>query len=339
MRQTARRGQVLVIFALALIPILGFVGLAIDGGNAFVQRGLVQNGADAAVLAALREIARLNPTAAGDRINEYARRNAGPNATVDWSFIDNLDNVASNPSDATGVRVTVGLTFPTLFMGILNIPTASVSATARGRVQALNGFGGDPPFLVCENPLQWVPPVSTYAAGLLLPTTPPTINPAAVGQTFIIHWSQLGQSGGACGYAGSQFKGNADGDWGGCPTLPCWGPWQPGTRAGPTRNRVAGYPGCSDSNDLSDCVLILPIVVQSSNASVACAALPPPGNDMCVVVWGAFLVTTPGSPRPPGCTPANCHYGRLLGDVTVLEGTGSDWTPASVQPKVIRLSA
>jgi Flp pilus assembly protein TadG len=47
-------GQTIVILALALIGLLGFTGLAVDGGMAFNQRRLAQSAADAAALAGAR---------------------------------------------------------------------------------------------------------------------------------------------------------------------------------------------------------------------------------------------------------------------------------------------
>ena len=42
------RGQALVVFALALVAIVAGVGLVLDGGNAYAQERVTQNGADAA---------------------------------------------------------------------------------------------------------------------------------------------------------------------------------------------------------------------------------------------------------------------------------------------------
>jgi hypothetical protein len=53
-----RRGQTLVIFALALTALLAMVGLAVDGGNAFAQQRKTQNGADSASEAGATELAR-----------------------------------------------------------------------------------------------------------------------------------------------------------------------------------------------------------------------------------------------------------------------------------------
>ena len=57
------RGQVLIIVTLALVAIIGVAGLAIDGGNAFLDRRNAQNAADSAALAGA--IIRVN-TPGGD---------------------------------------------------------------------------------------------------------------------------------------------------------------------------------------------------------------------------------------------------------------------------------
>src|SRR3954453_9668566 len=58
------RGQVLVIFALALIAIVAMTGLVLDGGSTFVQRRDQQNVADAAALAAAYSYATTGSTSA-----------------------------------------------------------------------------------------------------------------------------------------------------------------------------------------------------------------------------------------------------------------------------------
>src|SRR5512145_959469 len=50
------QGQAIVIMALAMIALLAFAALAIDGGNAYVERRRSQNGADAAALAGARQV-------------------------------------------------------------------------------------------------------------------------------------------------------------------------------------------------------------------------------------------------------------------------------------------
>src|SRR4051812_21683130 len=57
MNRAARRedGQILVIFAVALIALLGIAGLALDGGSTFAQRRDQQSAADLAALAAAND--------------------------------------------------------------------------------------------------------------------------------------------------------------------------------------------------------------------------------------------------------------------------------------------
>src|SRR5947209_6769625 len=48
------RAQVIVLFAIALLAMLAAMGVAIDGGELYVQRRTAQNAADAAALAGSR---------------------------------------------------------------------------------------------------------------------------------------------------------------------------------------------------------------------------------------------------------------------------------------------
>lgn len=56
MRLTTKRrlqsGQVMVLLGLMIVVLIGFLGLAVDGGRLYVERRILQNGADAASLAA-----------------------------------------------------------------------------------------------------------------------------------------------------------------------------------------------------------------------------------------------------------------------------------------------
>jgi len=76
------RGQIVVIFALALVAIIAMVGLVLDGGSAFAQRRDEQSAADLAALAAANDYmlnsdttlatARARITAAGTGIASFA---------------------------------------------------------------------------------------------------------------------------------------------------------------------------------------------------------------------------------------------------------------------------
>jgi len=55
-RNSNEYGQILVIFVVALIVLLGFLALIIDGGNLFLQRRAAQNAADAGAMAGAAEL-------------------------------------------------------------------------------------------------------------------------------------------------------------------------------------------------------------------------------------------------------------------------------------------
>jgi len=67
-RRARRRsqGQVLVLFALSLVAILAFAGLAFDIGRFYGERRFLQNAADAAALAAANALIRGGTTADAD---------------------------------------------------------------------------------------------------------------------------------------------------------------------------------------------------------------------------------------------------------------------------------
>ncbi len=83
------RGQVLVIAALLMTALVGFLALVVDVGNAYAQRRYMQNAADAAALAAARLMANSMQTGTTDAavsatINNYLALNGNgtfvPNA-------------------------------------------------------------------------------------------------------------------------------------------------------------------------------------------------------------------------------------------------------------------
>jgi hypothetical protein len=52
LKQKSERGQALIVIAVALIVLIGLLGLVVDGGNAFLDKRNAQNAADSAALAA-----------------------------------------------------------------------------------------------------------------------------------------------------------------------------------------------------------------------------------------------------------------------------------------------
>jgi hypothetical protein len=90
--EDAKRGQALIIIALALVGIVGMVGLVVDGGNVFFDRRGAQNAADSAALSSA--LSRINGedwiTAAVSAASVNGYNNDG---------VTNIVNVYNPPKD------------------------------------------------------------------------------------------------------------------------------------------------------------------------------------------------------------------------------------------------
>src|SRR4051812_6405677 len=73
-------GQVLPLLALALVALLGFAALALDGGNLYTEQRRAQAAADNAVMAAA--FAQMNGTSSPAALWQKAIDNAGQNGYV-----------------------------------------------------------------------------------------------------------------------------------------------------------------------------------------------------------------------------------------------------------------
>jgi len=354
-RQGRHPAQVLVLFALTAVPLMGFAGLAIDGGNIFVQRRVAQNGADAGALAAVRDIAK-GGTIATNALTDagtYATTNANYGAgaanstvTVTKNYIDNSGTVVNTLSSAAGVRVTVQKQFNTFFIQIIGIPTYTVSAVAEGKVQAY--AGGAAPFILCAGAIgtdgnPWGENILTWPNGV---NSAPVINSDAIatggpptwtGPEFLIHDPHLGQDNGDCDWYGNQFKGDAA-DGYTCSAFSestgCWLQGSNGTRTGPINNRVAGLTACA-AGAYDGCEVVLPIAVDKNDPANTCDTATKPsesGNskDFCIRAWVVVWLVQHD---------VNTHYGYVLGNEIVIGGTGVDCTPPCSGALVSKLSS
>lgn len=145
------RGQVLVLVTIALVVLIGFIGLVIDGGFAYVHRRQMQNAADAgshdgtAVLAAHYSDVCAWESAARTAAVDAALANGVVKAS---SVTVGLVDVYGNPTPVCdsartmGVSVAVGQPYDTYFAGVLGISSISAAAdavTSYGFVNALTG--------------------------------------------------------------------------------------------------------------------------------------------------------------------------------------------------------
>jgi Flp pilus assembly protein TadG len=150
MKKTFRHqdGQSAVLIALLMIGMIAMVGLIFDGGNAYIQRRRMQNAADAAALAGGRALALArsagdtSPTAEYNvqvAINNYIQYNGGGISAGDLqAHFVNAQGTSTGivgtyggiPPNTTGVSVTASTSFPTFFLGVVDVSTGTAGARA-----------------------------------------------------------------------------------------------------------------------------------------------------------------------------------------------------------------
>jgi len=152
------RGQIIVLFALSLVAIIGMVGLVLDSGGAFAQRRSQQNAADVAALAAAHDLianqgdADWQATALSiTSQNGYADTVNG--ATVQVSCVNCPGPDQPWDDDVDGVQVTVNITAPhqNNFASIFGMPTWDVSTTATSKTGWANTAHAPGPFIVSRD--------------------------------------------------------------------------------------------------------------------------------------------------------------------------------------------
>ncbi len=119
----AQRGQILVLFTLALVTMIAMVGLVIDGGAAYAQRRSQQNAADVAALAGANALYNGLTNAQAIAV---AQGVAGTNSSG-----NGISGVTVNVTIVNGVvTVDVGAPHRNYFAGVVGQPTWQVSTTA-----------------------------------------------------------------------------------------------------------------------------------------------------------------------------------------------------------------
>lgn len=148
-----QHGQSMVIIVLAFTALIAMLGLAIDGGNAFLQRRKMQNVADAAAFAGGRALAMQLAAGSTDQssiynaVNQYVLLNGGSTSNngllVNYLKQDGSSNggfsYGSIPPNTTGIKVASSTGFQTLFLGVLNEGVGAASAYAVVQTGAPSG--------------------------------------------------------------------------------------------------------------------------------------------------------------------------------------------------------
>jgi hypothetical protein len=124
------RGQILIIFAVSLLVIIGIAALVFDGGMMLLERRTQQNAADAAALAG----ARFLPD------DQAAARNAARSVATANGYTHGLDRrtvtvsipptTGPNAGSTDHVEVKIGSSQDSLFAGIWGVTNLNVAARA-----------------------------------------------------------------------------------------------------------------------------------------------------------------------------------------------------------------
>jgi Flp pilus assembly protein TadG len=150
-RHEGERGQILVLFVIAIVVIIGMLGLVLDGGSAFAQRRDEQNVADLAAVAGADAYLSSTSNPVADA-NAAATAIAQKNGYVTNAAAGVVVDVVVTPG-VGGASVTVNVTKPhqNNFSTILGMPTWGVSAHATAQASAhANGVMGAMPLLFNE---------------------------------------------------------------------------------------------------------------------------------------------------------------------------------------------
>ncbi len=130
-------GQALVLVAITMVVLIGFVGLAIDVGNAYLTQRDLQKAADAAALAGALELP--NATAAAAVAQDYGAQSGGKNPaklvddaamTVTTRCVTSLGCAPSRGIHTNVIAVTEEASVPTYFAKLLGFDSFDVSAKA-----------------------------------------------------------------------------------------------------------------------------------------------------------------------------------------------------------------
>jgi putative Flp pilus-assembly TadE/G-like protein len=332
MRMRDEQGAMMVFLAITMIVILALAGLVIDGGRAYADHREVQNSADVAALAGASALNGILFNSAGQEKKVYDAVAAsitanGTNGAFDCNLIDEDRNDlgacpttntgAGLPATATGVSVRARDTQAGSFIKVINIASFSASGLAKAQIQALRG--GAFPLMVCG--------LDVTAGGLNPPGTPSllvadntqnppwAINSAAIGWEYLVHNEHVPD----CGNQSSSFKGlTKDAPF----DVPGWWDTDTGTKAGPTRQVLAGGGEVCAGELTVGCKLIIPICSQSNGKTGS-------QFEMYCVRTGVFEITEAGS---------NTHRAIFRGGSGVLTDGRGGGRPVANEGRVIKLS-
>lgn len=134
----------LVYFAISLVALLGFCGLALDVGRMELRQVQLQAAADASALSAAAELQHANASwqsAATAEATSMAAANGYPTPTV---TVQRGATFGAYANDNSAVQVTLTQPFSTTFLKLIGMPSASLSAKAAAMIPPCVFLMGNP---------------------------------------------------------------------------------------------------------------------------------------------------------------------------------------------------
>ena len=142
-RRTGQSGQMLVVFAISMVAVIGMVGLAVDGGSTYAQRRNQQTATDLAALAGANDYLLDNlSTQAIDRARTVAAANGFTHGSGGTTVNVNIDT-----SNGVEFVVTIAASHRNAFLGAVGMPTWAVTTTATSLAGFPDSASGASPFI------------------------------------------------------------------------------------------------------------------------------------------------------------------------------------------------
>jgi Flp pilus assembly protein TadG len=143
MSRSRESGQTLVVSIIFMVVLIGFVGLAVDGGNVLLQRRNMQGVADASAMAGVMEVSRSTTSANATARDYVTSKNASDNATI-----KNVVVTGAASSSCEGktipkysVCVVVSRTQNASFAQIIGVKTTKAEAKAVASANQVYAMG------------------------------------------------------------------------------------------------------------------------------------------------------------------------------------------------------
>src|SRR5581483_1431290 len=138
------RGQVMVLTAVGMVAICAVAGFSVDVASWYQTQRKTQAVADAAALAAVKNLPG-NQSQASSDASTFASKNSGTLATTAFS---------TKYMTGDTITVTASATAPAYFLKVLGISSANVSATSTATAENLQSANGAMPFGVINTQSQ-----------------------------------------------------------------------------------------------------------------------------------------------------------------------------------------